>query len=218
MNEQKRGQTPKMGRVVAVGMAVAMAVAIVGSSLLGQQGASAPKSGNHPEQSDSFSKQDEAAIAAAVLAHADVKKSLPGHELEVLRVVREISEVKPTNLPPTRKLAEVLLFDHTTGKSERVIFDADRSQVLQRETLSGSPSPTEQELSEANDIVVQTDAPSARLLKDGGLLTGGFLADAPAGSPPTHRYVTMQVLSPDHKQIQRMIVVDLTANAIALAK
>jgi hypothetical protein len=217
MDERRPGRAQNAGRIVAVGMSVAIGLTVLGSSLLGQPGAQAPRSGNNPAESDAFSKHEQDQIAAKVLEDPDIKRSLSGHQLEALRVVKQLGEVKPSKLAPSSKLAEVLVFDHTTGKSERVLFDPDRNRLLRREPVQGSPSPSEQELAEAEGIA-SAEPVVARLLKEGCQLTGGFLADAPAGAPPAHRYMQMQVLSPDHKQIQRMVMVDLSTNSIATSR
>jgi hypothetical protein len=217
MNEQKPANTQNTGRIVAVGMAMAIGLAIAGSSLLGQQGKPAPKSANNTGKSDAFTKVEQDQIAAQVLAHPDVTKSQPGHEIEVLRVVRQLGEVKPTNLPPTIKLAEVTLLDHTTGQAQRLLIDPSRNLIVRRSVMRGTPSPSEEELTEALEII-RADPGHAKLLTSGGQLSGGFEASAPGSSPASHRYLQFQVLSPDRKHIERIIIVDLTANTIASSK
>jgi len=167
--------------------------------------------------SDVFTKEELARIKQQVVVHPTVTSSHKGHRLQVLRVTKGPGDDKPQATKPPRKLADVILYDHNSGRAEHVLFDVTHNDVLKTEPMAGVPSPSEDELQEAVRIV-QADPEHAKLLKAGGQLTGGFLASAPPGAPPHDRYILMQVLTSDRRDIERAVVVDLSAGTIASSK
>jgi hypothetical protein len=203
-----------------VGIGVGLLLLLQSPAILGQQqkaksseGQRSAPSGND-NTSDTFTKEDRARIGKRVLANPKVKASHKDHRLQVLRVTKGPVDDKPEGGSSSRRLADVIVYDHHTGRSEHVLFDTDREEVLKQETMSGVPSPGEDELEEAVRIIT-ADPEHAKLLKAGGKITGGFLASAPPGAPAHNRYVMMQVLTPDRRTIERMVVVDLSEGTIA---
>jgi hypothetical protein len=86
--------------------------------------------------------------------------------------------------------------------------------LLVNEILPGRPQRSDGELAEATSIV-QRDPALARLLRDGGVLDGGFVIDDPRGS--RRRMIQMKLISSDRRTPLRTIVVDLTRGEIASA-
>jgi hypothetical protein len=215
-------QQPKWGvrksEVIAacVGMGLGLGLLFQTASLRGQQTKPAEpgSQAGAGAASDVFTKEELAKIKQQVVAHPKVAANHKGHRLQVLRVTKSAGEEKVESGKPPRRLADVILYDHNSGRAERVLFDVARNDVLKAEQLSGVPSPGEEELQEAVRIV-QADPELAKLLKAGGQITGGFLAGAPPGAPAHDRYVLMQVLTPDRRDIERSVVVDLSSGTIA---
>jgi hypothetical protein len=200
---------------LAIVLGLALAVMSVRSAL-----AEPPQQGRQPQddnRADAFSKQEKAQIAKKILAHPELTKELPGHHLKILRVSKGSADEKSDSNQPPRRLADVILYDHSTGKAERLLFDPGKDQIVKREKLAGQPSPTEDELEEAVNII-KANPELAKLISAGGQITGGFLASPPEGGPTNDRYVQMQILTPDRRQIQRVVLVNLSSGAIAETK
>jgi hypothetical protein len=200
-------------------IAVALGLAVQGSSLSGPQAPRAEPDAARAKKatSDAFSPEEHAKIAAQVVAHPDVTSGAKDRPIKAIRVAKAGADDKTKAGTATKTLADVLLYNHANGQAERVLFDPSSNAVVSREPLRGLPSPTEEELEEASKAI-RADAELAKLFQAGGHLSGGFLGSAPAGSPPHHRYLQMQLLSPDRKQIQKVVVVDLTTVTIASSK
>ena len=160
-----------------------------------------------------FTPQERAQIVAKVFALPRVSVGMKAHRLRALRVVREPSEKEASR----KHLASVVLFNYTLGKATRFVIDSSTGALVREEPLRGRPQASEEELQEAATII-QADAEHARLMRAGGILEGGFIVDGPLGTPPLHRFLQLQVLTADRRGIQRLVIVDLTAGAIASSK
>ncbi|HEV3168392.1 MAG TPA: hypothetical protein VGZ22_30585 [Isosphaeraceae bacterium] len=200
---------------------VAVGLAVMSPSLSGQQRrkadkAPAGKAASKPASTvtDSYTKEEIAKIAAQVVVLPEVAATTKGHQVRIIRVAKEAEDHKTTTGAPPRQLAHLVLRDDTTGKAERIVFDPASGKLVSREPIEGAPAPSEEELEEASQIA-GADAEVARLVKEGAHVTGGFIATAPAGARPNHRYLQFQVLSADRRKMQRVVVVDLTTRTVA---
>jgi hypothetical protein len=205
-----------------VGVGLGLGLLFHSASLRGQQAKTADPGAaagaGSGAASDVFTKEELARIKKQVVVHPSVIARHMGHGLQVLRVTKGSGgDDKAGTAKPARRLADVILYDHNSGRAERVLFDVTRNDVVKSEPMTGVPSPGEEELQEAVRIV-EADPAHAKLLKAGGQLTGGFLASAPPGAPPHDRYVMMQVLTPDRRDIERVVIVDLSSGTIATSR
>jgi hypothetical protein len=111
-------------------------------------------------------------------------------------------------------IASIVLFNYTVGKAVRLLVDASTGEILTEEPIRGRPQPSEEEIQEAAKIIKQNPA-LGRMLQDGSILEGGFIADGPIGTPQRHRFIQMHVLTSNRRTLQRLVVVDLTSGTIA---
>jgi hypothetical protein len=163
--------------------------------------------------SEGFTLRERAQVVTQVLALPQVSVAMKGHRLRALRVVMELGE----KAAPPQHLATVVLFNYTLGKATRFVIDTETGALVREQPLHGRPQPSEEELQEASRIV-RGDVVHKRLLEVGDVLEGSFIVDGPPGAPPLHRYLQMQVLSPDRHRIERLVVVDLATGTIASSR
>jgi hypothetical protein len=107
--------------------------------------------------------------------------------------------------------ATAILFDHQSGKSRRVAFDVGTNAILQDVELPGRPQSSRDEFEEAAAIV-RADDLLAGLLKNGGVLDGGFIVADPSGGH--RRLMQLKLLTADRRRLMKAITVDLTNGVI----
>lgn len=107
-----------------------------------------------------------------------------------------------------------IAFDHATGKTSRIVADEASGKVLREESLPGRPQSNRQERDQAISIIA--DDPTLQfLLFNGAQTEGGFIVDGPSDHPPDHRYIQIRLLSADRRTLLRVVIVDLSAAAVA---
>lgn len=115
------------------------------------------------------------------------------------------------------RVARVVLFNYDAGKATRLLVDASSGEILTEELMRGRPQPSEEEIQEAFKIIRQ-DRELSRALQENGAPESGFVVDGPPGAPSLHRFIQIQLLSPDRLRLRRVVVVDLTAGTIVSSK
>ena len=155
----------------------------------------------------------EAPVAAQKGAQPTAEKPTPKHR-------RVLSVTVPANtetLSPEkahRRVARVVVFDYDENKATGLLVDASNAEVLAQEPIRGRPQRSAEEKQDAIKIV-QEDPKLAQLLQANAIIEGGFIVDGPRSAPSKHRFLQLQLLTPDRTQLQRTVVVDLTAGTIA---
>jgi hypothetical protein len=151
----------------------------------------------------------------ALAARRGAQKEMPQRRKVLSVTVPADTEALPRK--KGRRVARVVVFDYDQGKASTLLVDASSAEVLKEEPIRGRPQPSTEEKQDAVKIV-QQDPKLAQLLQGNAVLEGGFIVDGPHGAPPKHRFLQLQLLTPDRQQLQRTVVVDLTAGAIASIK
>ena len=164
-----------------------------------------------------FTPEEKAQLTARLFASQKLAARFRDERYRVLSISVAPDDKESITLIPVRRLAQVVLFNYTLGKATRLLVDASNAEVITEESLRGRPQSSAEEIQEAIKIIRQ-ERTLARLIDERGVLEGGFIVDAPRGSPPNHRFIQMQLLTPDRLSVQRLIVVDLTAGTIASAR
>ena len=108
-------------------------------------------------------------------------------------------------------------FDYASGKTWRIVTDANDGKVLREELLPGRAQSTRREVERAISIIAKDPALQV-LLSRGAQTEGGFIIDGPSGQPADHRYIQIRVLSADRRTLLRVVVVDLSAGIVALVR
>lgn len=117
----------------------------------------------------------------------------------------------------SRRIARVVVFDYAAGKAASLLVDASSAEVLAEQPIRGRPQASEEEKQDAITII-RRDPELDRLLQAKAIFEGGFIVDGPRGGPRKHRFLQVQLLSPDRLHLQRSVTVDLTAGTIANSK
>lgn len=155
-------------------------------------------------------------LAAKVLgAGRGAQKAMPQR-----RKVLSVTVPADTDALPRKKgrrIARVVVFDYAEGKASGLLVDAASAEVLAEEPIRGRPQASEEEKQDATEII-RKDSELDRLLQANAIFEGGFIVDGLRGAPPKHRFLQMQLLTPDRLHLQRTITVDLTAGTIASSK
>jgi hypothetical protein len=145
-------------------------------------------------------------IRHRVLTHPAL--GAPAHRLAAIRITRgTVTDASGA----ARRIATVVLFDHTAGEARRVLLDLDTGELLANRVLPGRPQGSREEFEEAARII-RRDPGLARLLDEGGVLDGGFIVADPDGS--RRRMIQLKLLSADRHSLLRSITVDLTRGAL----
>jgi hypothetical protein len=109
-----------------------------------------------------------------------------------------------------------LLYDYVQAHAIENTYDADGRLVLTRRIVVNPPPPTQEEIQEAFDIV-RADPEMARAIgRFSAELEGGFLIEEGRGTAcgPGARCLLVQILSPDHSGLIRVVGVDLVKRTI----
>jgi hypothetical protein len=163
-----------------------------------------------------FTREEKAELVSRLLANPRMAEKLRGQRSRVLTVTLASDDKAPVRVAE-RRIAQVVLFNYTSGGSTRLLVDASSAEVLSEEPIRGRPQSSEEEIQEAIGIIRQ-DREVARLLQERGVIEGGFVVDGPPRAKPDHRFLQLQVLSSDRLRLQRVVVVDLTDRTIALSR
>ena len=194
--------------------AVPVAVLAIAVGLCAQDDAGNPKYG--PPHGHAFSDTDRAKLKAVALAH--VEPMIKGDLLRAMHVAsRPVHDGKGAE---HKHMAEVLVFDYTKGQAFRVEIDPQSGKVTKQEEVQGQIVSSREERDEGKKLA-EADAELNKAVKSGGHIEGGFAVAMPKGLPATdvpHRYLEYHLTSPDHKSLERMIVVDLSAKKVVLNK
>lgn len=175
--------------------------------------------------SQPFTPEEKAQLAAKMLAapptrmlaaRRGAQKAMPQRRKVLSVTVPANTEALPRK-QTRRRIARVVVFEYTQGKAAELLVDASSAEVLAEKPIRGRPQASEEEKQDAIKIVRQ-DPELARLLQANAIFEGGFIVDGPRGAPPKHRFLQVQLLTPDRLHLQRTVTVDLTAGSIANSK
>jgi hypothetical protein len=165
----------------------------------------------------SISSNERARIIDEILSNPQVIEGTRNQRLRVLSVTLASPEKQgDSRVFATQELSQAIIFNYSTGKASRLLVDRNTNEVIGEEVLPGRPQSSVEELQQATRII-QGNPQLAQMLQGGSVLEGGFVVDAPPGAPVNNRYVQIHVLSGNRRQIQRVVIVDLTSNTIASA-
>ena len=206
-----------MSKARLLALAAVLAGVLAATVGLQAQGdAGKPKYG-HPH-GHAFSDADRAGLKAAALAH--VEASHKGDLLRAMHVAsRPLFEAKGAD-QGRKHMAEVLVFDYTKGQAFRVEIDPQSGKITKQEDVQGLVLSSHEEREEGKKLA-EADADLSKAVKAGGHIEGGFTVQPPKGLPATdvpHRYLEYHLTSPDHRALERMIVVDLSSKKIVVSK
>lgn len=138
------------------------------------------------------------ALERRLLSHPDVAGDALDHRRAVIRMTAgTITDASGK----ARNIVTAVLFDHTALEARRIVLDSGSGEVLVNDRLAGRPQSSRQEVAEAVEVI-RRDVELARLLKQGGVLDGGFIVDDPAGS--RRRAIQLKILSPDRRSLLRV--------------
>ncbi len=166
------------------------------------------------DQTILYSRLSAACLCASVLASIRCGEPAPrpvpvnqtaGHR------IRRLREIRNSNHTIT-----VIAFDYSTGVASRIVTD-EKGKLLHRQQLRGRPQSSREEFQEAVKII-RGNPPLAGLMAGGAIPEGGFIVDGPPDHPMRDRYIQIRLLTPDRSSLLRVILVDLTAGAVASAK
>ncbi|HKR02699.1 MAG TPA: hypothetical protein VJT09_18615 [Pyrinomonadaceae bacterium] len=164
-----------------------------------------------------LTRQEKAELTERLSSSLQLAARFRDQRYRVLSVALAPNDKGETVQTADRRLARAVIFNYTQGRATRLLVDASSAEILAEEPLRGRPQSSEEEIREAINIVRQ-DRELSRALQDGSVFEGGFIVDGPAGSPPNHRFIQLQVLTPDRLRFQRVVVVDLTAGTVAQSR
>jgi hypothetical protein len=153
-------------------------------------------------------------IIQKVLNNPNLQLRRLGERVRTLKVRSGVDEKEDRfGFRLRRRRAEVILINYNSGKAYRVLVDPNTGAIARQEELSGRPQPSLEERQEVKQIISR-DPEHNRLLASEGVLEGGFAVEPPPDSDPRHRYVQMQVISPDRRSFLRVVIVNLTTGKI----
>jgi hypothetical protein len=141
-------------------------------------------------------------------------EGLRDHRVAVLREL--VGDTK--NVASDASERRLVAFDYTTGEGVILRTSADTRVIHGRETMSGVPQPSTEEIADAINLVRQ-DARFAEQLRNGGAIEGGFAISHapnwPAGTPRP-RLLEFRVTSPEPGTNASGIVVNLTDRSASI--
>jgi hypothetical protein len=176
-----------------------------------------PAQSTQPNAQRLFTSEEKKQIISRLLESPRVAAMLRNQRYRVLSVALAPESKEDTVERRGQRIAALILFNYSSGKATRFLVDSSNGDVLAEEALHGRPQPSEEETQAAIKIVRQ-DPSLARLLSDKAVIDGGFAVDGPIGAKPHHRFIQFQILSADRLRLQRMVIVDLTDETIALSR
>jgi hypothetical protein len=182
-----------------------------------------PAIDTHSEATRPFTREEKMQLATKVLAtppkalaaSRGAQKEMPQRRKVLSVTVPADTEALPRK--KGRRIARVVVFDYTEGKASGLLVDAASAEVLAEEPIRGRPQASEEEKQDAIKII-RKDPELHRLLQANAIFEGGFIVDGPRGASPKHRFLQVQLLTPDRLHLQRTITVDLTAGTVANSK
>jgi hypothetical protein len=159
---------------------------------------------------------EQQAIVAALLANKTVSAQASGHKVRAVRIKHGFVTTSPNRSKQGEYRATVVMFDYTDGTAIEYGMDPDTGALVSQAQLRGRPQASAEEIEIAAKVVRQ-DPTLRKLLLTAAPLAGGFVVDAPAGQPVSHRYVQMKIFRLDLARTLRTVVVDLTDETVALS-
>jgi hypothetical protein len=175
------------------------------------------------EERRPFTAEEKAQLAAKILEAPAVEQKGARPTVEKAKRRRVLSVTVPATtetLSPEkvrRRIARVIVFDYDENKATGLLVDASTAEVLKKEPIRGRPQRSAEEKQDAIKIV-QQDPKLAQSLQANAVIEGGFIVDGPQGAPSKHRFLQLQLLTPDRTQLRRRVIVDLTAGTIAASE
>lgn len=158
--------------------------------------------------------REKQAVVAALLANSSVIEQTRGRKIRAIRIRHGFVATSANGGKPEEYRASVVLFDYTTGKATEYGLDPGTGELLSQAPLRGRPQASEEEIQLALRIV-RRDPALARLASFPDSIAGGYVVDAPADRPASHRYVQVRLFSKDFARTLRVVVVDLSDETIA---
>jgi hypothetical protein len=143
-----------------------------------------------------------AVVAYSTLVHG-------GRQGISIQVLRQVTRPDQT--------VTAIQFNHAEGLAYQIVADQNSGKVLQKRKFSGRPQGSRQEFQEAVRIIRQ-DPQLSGLMAGAPATEGGFIVDGPSGHPIQDRYIQVRLLTPDRLTLLRVVLVDLTAGAVASAR
>lgn len=176
-----------------------------------------PSANADTEAGRPFTREEKLQLATKMLAApSTAQRAIPRRR----KVVSITTPADTEDLPRQkrqRRIARVVVFDYATGKAAELLVDASSAGVLAEKQIRGRPQASEEEKQEAIKVI-RGDPELDRLLQANAIVEGGFIVDGPRNAPSKHRFLQIQLLSPDRLHLQRTVTVDLTAGTIAISK
>ncbi len=154
-------------------------------------------------------------LAASALAEGPVTRTS-----RPVRLLRNWEEtVKAPNGREYKRRVE-LVFDYAGGFArERYYYNDDVRSYGWRDIKQSQPSPSPEEIEEAQDLVRRDPELGRIVTRKNAVLEGGFILEEGRGRRcgPGSRCLQIQLLSPDRAGLVRWTVVDLARSEIAYA-
>jgi hypothetical protein len=164
-----------------------------------------------------FTSEEKTRIIRTLLETPRLAATLRNQRYRVLSVaLAPDSKVRKDETKELR-IAVVVLFNYTSSKATRFLVDSSTGEILAEEELRGRPQPSGEERQEAAEVIRQ-DRSLASVLREGGIIEGGFAVADPNEHKPPHRCIQFQLLSGDRTRLLRVVVVDLNDSIIALSR
>jgi hypothetical protein len=163
-----------------------------------------------------FTAEEKGHVIGKLLAVSPAARHKTPHRRKVLSVTLP-TENESAPRREGRRLARALVFDYGNGTASRLLVDAGTGATMNSERVRGRPQASEEEKQDALRII-RRDPDLERLLQAKAIPEGGFVVDGPRTTPAWHRFLQVQLLSPDRLHLQRTVIVDLTSETVAASQ
>lgn len=164
-----------------------------------------------------FTEEEKADIVRRLFASPRMAARVQTQRHRALRVSVASTDKTGKILAAGKRVAEVVVFNYERGRASRLFVDASTGEVLAEEEIRGRPQSSPEEIKDAVDIISR-DSRLSELLRENTVVEGGFIVDGPRNLPRHHRFIQIQLVSPDRLRLRRVVVVDLTTSQIASSK
>jgi hypothetical protein len=153
-------------------------------------------------------------VAATLLCAATIQAQQPSSAItESSRPVRLLRDWYDTIKTPKGEVPRRvdILYDYSKAAAYERWYTMDGRMFWERKFVLNTPTPSEKEIEEAFEIVRKDPELIPIIRRFNAVLDGGFVIEEPRGKAcgPGARCLLVQILSPDHSGLIRVVGVDL---------